>query len=82
MKVTVYSTKTCGYCHALKTWLAGKNIDFTEYGVDSNPIAAQNMVRISGQMSVPFTVIEKDDGTEAHVLGFDRQQLSAELGVF
>lgn len=81
MKITIYSTKTCGYCHALKSWLQDKQIDFTDYSVDINPIAAQNMVRISGQMGVPFSVIEKDNGSTVNILGFDRQKFTTALGV-
>ena len=79
MKITIYSTKTCGHCHALKAWLQDKQIDFTDYSVDINPIAAQNMVRISGQMGVPFTVIEKDNGSTVNILGFDRPKFEAAL---
>ena len=81
MKIIIYSTKTCGYCHALKSWLQDKKIDFTEYNVDINPIAAQNMVRISGQMGVPFSVIENDDGSIVNILGFDRQKFSTTVGI-
>ena len=81
MKITIYSTKTCGYCHALKSWLGDKNIEFTDHSVDSDPIAAQNMVRISGQMSVPFTVIEKDNGSTVNIIGFDTQRFSEALGI-
>ena len=80
MKVTVYSTKTCGYCNMLKGWLQDKKIDYTDYSVDINPIAAQNRINISGQMGVPFSVIEKDDGSTVQILGFDRQQFESVLG--
>lgn len=77
-KVTVYSTSTCAYCVMLTRWLNDKKIEYTEYKVDKNPLAAQHMVSISGQMSVPFTTIE--DGTKmAKVLGFDVARLQAEL---
>lgn len=72
MKITVYTTDTCGYCKMLKSWLGSKNIEFTEYRVDRNPIAAQNMVMLSGQMGVPFSTIEKEDGSIEKILGFDR----------
>lgn len=58
----------------LKRWLDGKNVQYTAYNVDENPIAAQNMVRISGQMGVPFSTIEFDDGRIESVLGFDRKR--------
>ena len=81
MNITIYSTKTCGYCHMLKSWLKDKKINFTDYSVDINPIAAQQMVNISGQMGVPFSVIEKDDGSTVNILGFDRQRFETELGL-
>lgn len=78
-KITIYSTKTCGYCHMLKSWLKDKNIDFTDYSVDINPIAAQHMVNLSGQMGVPFSTIEHEDGKIDKILGFDRQRFEAVL---
>jgi len=81
MKITIYSTKTCGYCHMLKSWLQDKKIEYTDYSVDINPVAAQQMVHISGQMGVPFSVIEKDDGSLVNILGFDRHRFEAELGI-
>jgi glutaredoxin len=80
MTITIYSTKTCGYCHMLKAWLQSKKIEFTDYSVDINPVAAQHMVALSGQMGVPYTVIEKDDGTTVNILGFDRPMFEATLG--
>ena len=79
MKITVYSTKTCGYCHMLKDWLDKKDVEYTEYKVDENPYAAQMMVSKSGQMGVPFSVIETDDGKEVGILGFDRPRFEQVL---
>lgn len=80
MKITVYTTATCGYCKMLKSWLKEKNVEFTEYRVDQNPFAAQNMVQLSGQMGVPFSTVEKDDGTVEKILGFDRARFEQILG--
>ncbi len=79
MKITVYSTTTCPYCVMLKKWLDSKSIEFTNYMVDLNPIAAQNMINVSGQMGVPFSTIEYDDGTVERILGFDRQKFEVAL---
>lgn len=72
MKVIVYSTATCAYCRMLKNWLKEKDVEFTELRVDIYPQAAQQMVSLSGQMGVPFSVIEKNDGSKVGILGFDR----------
>ncbi|MGD8373915.1 MAG: glutaredoxin domain-containing protein [Candidatus Woesebacteria bacterium] len=81
-KITVYTTEMCPYCHMLTRWLKDKNIEFTEYRVDVNPIAAQKMVQISGQMGVPFTTIEDSKNDKAEiikVLGFDVHTLQKVL---
>lgn len=79
MKVTVYSTTTCPYCVMLKRWLDEKKIEYTEYMVDKNPVAAQVMVRQSGQMGVPFSTIEHQDGSVDKILGFDPNKFEAVL---
>lgn len=78
-KVTVYSTSMCPYCIMLKRWLKNKNIEYIEYSVDKNPIAAQQMVQLSGQRGVPFTTIEEDDQI-TKVLGFDVGKLKTVFG--
>lgn len=79
MKITVYTTKTCGYCQQLKAWLKDKKINFTEHKVDENPEAAQKMAEESGQMGVPFSIIEKDDGKKIGIIGFDRPMFEEAL---
>lgn len=63
----------------LKRWLSDKKVDFKEYLVDQNPIAAQNMFRLSNQMGVPFTTIDFEDGTTEKILGFDRNRFEEVL---
>ncbi len=79
MKVTVYSTTTCPYCVMLKHWLDERKITYTDYLVDKNQFAAQNMVQLSGQMGVPFSTIEHDDGSMEKIIGFDRPRFEAAL---
>lgn len=79
-KVTIYTTQTCAYCHMLKRWLDDKNIDYVEHRVDLNPIAAQNMVMLSGQMGVPFTTVEDSkDSSVTKILGYDVKRLQEVL---
>lgn len=81
MKITVYSTATCPYCVMVKRWLDGKGIGYEDIRVDSDREAARKMVELSGQMGVPFTTIEKENGTIDKILGFDTASLSRSLGV-
>ena len=64
-----------------KDYFASKNIVYQEILVDENPDEAQKMIEISGQMGVPFTVIDKDDGSKVTILGFDRGKINEALGI-
>lgn len=81
MKVTVYSTTTCPYCIMVKNWMKDKGIEYDDILVDRDPKAAQKMVELSGQMGVPFTWIENDEGKGQGVLGYDVPTLSHLLKV-
>lgn len=80
-KVKIYSTTWCAFCKQEMAYLDTKGIKYEDVLVDKNPAEAQAMIAISGQMGVPFTVITKDDGSEEHILGFDRPKLDAALGL-
>jgi len=62
-------------------WLKSNNVQFEEILVDENPDQAEKMIEISGQMGVPFTVIDKEDGARVTILGFDQPKLSEALGL-
>ncbi len=53
MNITVYSTPTCPYCKLAKEYLREKGIAFNDIDVSSDPAAANEMVKKSGQMGVP-----------------------------
>ena len=61
MKVKVYSTQACPYCHMAKDFLKQNNIEFEDIDVSRDQKAAQEMIEKSGQMGVP--VIEIDEKT-------------------
>ena len=64
-----------------KDYFTSKNIAYQEILVDENPNEAQKMIEISGQMGVPFTVIDKDDGSKVTVLGFDKGKINEALAI-
>lgn len=79
--IKIYTTSTCVYCKAEKEYLTQHKIPFTEVRVDTDEQAAQEMIQISGQMGVPFTVITKSDDSQEGILGFDQPRLQAVLGL-
>lgn len=64
-----------------KAFLNSKGINYTEILVDEDPVEAKKMVEISGQMGVPFTVIEKEGEEKITILGFDQKRISESLGI-
>lgn len=80
-KVKIYTTATCAYCRAEKAFLDSKGVAYEEARADEDPAIAREMIDISGQMGVPFTVITKEDGSKIGILGFDQPKLSQELGI-
>lgn len=80
-KVTMYTTRTCPFCKMQKDYLNSKNISYDEIFVDEKPEEAQKMIELSGQMGVPFTAIEKDNGEKEFILGFDRARIDEALNL-
>lgn len=70
MKVEIYTSPTCGYCHQAKALLKQLGAPFAEYDVSRDREAAQRIVQLTGQMGVPVIVI---DGQV--IIGFDRTRI-------
>ena len=65
--IDIYTTPSCGFCHAAKELLARKGVKYNEINVMGDPAKRQEMVaRSNGGMTVPQIFI---DG--AHVGGCD-----------
>lgn len=79
--VKLYSTMSCPYCKMEKSWLEEKKVDHKVVYVDLNPDEAQKMVEKTGQMGVPVTEIEFEEGEPQYIIGFDKPTLSQLLGV-
>jgi glutaredoxin len=78
-QVKIYSTSWCSFCAAEKRFLKAQGVTFDDVNVEADPKAAREMVKLSGQMGVPFTVITRDDGSQVGILGFDQPRLASEL---
>lgn len=65
--ITLYTTPTCGYCHAAKRLLTAKGASFHEINVAVDPSRRAEMVkRARGRHTVPQIFIG-----ERHIGGFD-----------
>lgn len=82
MKITVYRTQNCQYCHMLVTWLENQRFEIESKFVDKDQSIKDEMLSLSnGYRKVPFTVITQDDGSVLTVEGYDRMKLSQLLGI-
>ena len=64
-KITIYTTRTCGFCYAAKSLLTKKGLSFDEIDVSADPAERQRMMlRTNGRRSVPQIFIG-----ETHVGG-------------
>lgn len=66
-EITIFTTPTCAYCHALMDWLDGLGVKYTEKDATKEP----------GISAVPVTVI----GDE-RIVGFDRPAIKKALKKF
>lgn len=80
-KLTVYTTATCGFCHMLKNYLQAHGVKYEEKRADTNPDLARELYEKSGQLGVPFTVVEADNGKTEGVLGFNKPKFDELLGL-
>ncbi len=66
-RIEIYTSPTCGYCHAAKRLLAQKGVSYTEFNVLAQPAKRSEMTqRANGGRTVPQIFIG-----ETHVGGYD-----------
>ncbi|MEW5813920.1 MAG: glutaredoxin domain-containing protein [Spirochaetota bacterium] len=74
MAVVIYSTPSCGYCNMAKQYFKEQKVPFTDYNVAQDMRRADEMVKKSGQMSVPVI-----DINGKIIIGFNRQEIETAL---
>lgn len=80
-KVKVYSTMTCPFCKMEKEYLETKGIEYENVYVEEDEASAQELMGMSGQFGVPFTVFTKEDGTKETLLGYNKQEINRMLNI-
>lgn len=78
--ITIFTTNTCAYCVMVKKWLGAKGFTFNEVNLDENPERQQEAYALSGQLSVPVTVVTKTDDTKEVVVGYNLAKLAPAVG--
>jgi glutaredoxin len=76
-KITVFTTSTCAYCGMVKKWLDAKGIKYNVVNLDEQPEMQKEVFEKSGAMTVPVTLVEKEDKSEEVVVGYNLARLAA-----
>lgn len=78
--ITIYTTNTCAYCKMVKKFLAAKGHQYQEVNLDDEPARQQEALEMSGALTVPVTVVTKQDDSKQVVVGYNLAQLAPALG--
>jgi glutaredoxin len=78
--ITIFTTNTCSYCGMVKRFLDMKGQSYQVVNLDENPERNQEAFELSGgALTVPITVVTKDDDTKHVVVGYNIGQLAPVL---
>ena len=78
--ITIFTTNTCAYCVMVKRWLDAKGHRYDVVNLDQNPERQAEALALSGALTVPVTVVTKDDDTKEVVIGYNLSKLAPALG--
>lgn len=74
--ITIFTTNTCSYCVMVKRFLDMKGQKYDVVNLDENPERQQEALALSGALTVPITVITKDDESQEVVVGYNLSRLA------
>jgi len=72
--ITVYTTPTCAFCHAVKEYFKSKKVEYTEKDLTQDEAAAKWVLENTGQLAVPVV-----DINGKVIVGFDRPSIDHAL---
>ncbi len=74
MKIILYGTSHCPWCHKAREFLQEKKVKFSDINVEEDEKAKKQMIKKSGQLGVPVIAI---DGNI--IVGFDEKAIKKYL---
>jgi len=77
--ITIFTTNTCAYCVMVKRWLQAKGHNYEEVNLEEHPHRQAEALKMSGQLSVPVTVVTKEDDSQEVVVGYNLAKLAPAL---
>ena len=76
MKIIVYTSPSCLYCHNIKDFLNENKIEFEEIDLSQRQDMVDDFIKRTGQMAVPVTEIDGE-----MIMGFDIPKLKEKLNI-
>ncbi|MEI6755540.1 MAG: glutaredoxin family protein [bacterium] len=74
--ITIFTTNTCGYCSMVKKYLGAKGMSYEEVNLDEFPQRQAEALELSGALTVPVTVVTKQDETKEVIVGYNLAKLA------
>lgn len=74
--ITIFTTNTCSYCGMVKRFLDLKGQSYDVVNLDDNPERQAEALELSGALTVPITVITKQDDSREVVVGYNLSRLA------
>ena len=74
--ITIYTTNTCSYCPMVKQYLASKGLTYDEVNLEEHPDQQAKVFEMSGALTVPVTIVTKQDNTKDVVIGYNLSRLA------
>jgi len=75
-KITVFTTNTCAYCVMVKRFLDAKGHEYEVVNLDENPERQAEALKMSGALTVPVTIVTKQDDSQEVIVGFNLSRLA------
>lgn len=74
--ITIFTTNTCSYCVMVKRFLDMRGHSYDVVNLDEHPERQQEALALSGALTVPITIVTKDDDSQQVVVGYNLSQLA------
>lgn len=77
--ITIFTTNTCAYCAMVKKYLDAKAHQYEVVNLDEQPHRQAEALQLSGSLTVPVTVVTKQDDSQEVVVGYNLAKLAPAL---
>jgi len=74
--ITIFTTNTCSYCVMVKRYVNSKGLSYQEINLDEQPERQAEAQSLSGALTVPVTVVTKEDDSQEVIVGYNLRQLA------